>query len=81
MVVIYTSGHQNNAENTLLAVDFLIKQSVFNMSTAGRMDVRKPLSIQVMWSTWKACEVAQKYNYFPWGGAHLGYLLWELHQL
>lgn len=53
MVVIYTSGHQNNEENALLAFDFLIKESGFNVSTTDRTDVCKPLSIQVMWSACK----------------------------
>lgn len=53
MVVIYTSGHQNNKENALLAFDFLIKESGFNVSTTDRTDVCKPLFIQVMWSSCK----------------------------
>ncbi|KAM9094392.1 protein phosphatase Slingshot homolog 1 isoform X1 [Sarcophilus harrisii] len=45
----------------------------FSVSTAGRMHVFKPVSVQAMWSALqilhKACEVARRYNYFPGGMA------------
>lgn len=48
----------------------------FSISTAGRMHVFKPVSVQAMWSALqvlhKACEVARRHNYFPGGVA----LLW-----
>ncbi|XP_015418307.1 PREDICTED: protein phosphatase Slingshot homolog 1 [Myotis davidii] len=48
----------------------------FSVSTAGRMHVFKPVSVQAMWSALqvlhKACEVARRHNYFPGGVA----LLW-----
>ncbi|NXG20668.1 SSH1 phosphatase, partial [Grallaria varia] len=43
----------------------------FSVSTAGRMHIFKPVSVQAMWSALqilhKACEVARRYNYFPGG--------------
>ncbi|NXF12367.1 SSH1 phosphatase, partial [Smithornis capensis] len=43
----------------------------FSVSTAGRMHIFKPVSVQAMWSALqilhKACEVARKHNYFPGG--------------
>ncbi|XP_043413752.1 protein phosphatase Slingshot homolog 1 isoform X1 [Prionailurus bengalensis] len=48
----------------------------FSISTAGRMHVFKPVSVQAMWSALqvlhKACEVARRHNYFPGGVA----LIW-----
>ncbi|XP_074212692.1 protein phosphatase Slingshot homolog 1 isoform X1 [Camelus bactrianus] len=48
----------------------------FSVSTAGRMHVFKPVSVQAMWSALqvlhKACEVARRHNYFPGGVA----LIW-----
>ncbi|XP_032510066.1 protein phosphatase Slingshot homolog 1 isoform X1 [Phocoena sinus] len=48
----------------------------FSVSTAGRMHIFKPVSVQAMWSALqvlhKACEVARRHNYFPGGVA----LLW-----
>ncbi|KAL1768673.1 phosphatase Slingshot-like 1 [Sigmodon hispidus] len=48
----------------------------FSVSTAGRMHIFKPVSVQAMWSALqvlhKACEVARRYNYFPGGVA----LIW-----
>ncbi|KAM6155740.1 protein phosphatase Slingshot homolog 1 [Rhynchocyon petersi] len=48
----------------------------FSVSTAGRLHVFKPVSVQAMWSALqvlhKACEVARRYNYFPGGVA----LIW-----
>ncbi|NXU50526.1 SSH1 phosphatase, partial [Turnix velox] len=45
----------------------------FSVSTAGRMHIFKPVSVQAMWSALqilhKACEVARRYNYFPGGMA------------
>ncbi|NXK32674.1 SSH1 phosphatase, partial [Piprites chloris] len=45
----------------------------FSVSTAGRMHIFKPVSVQAMWSALqilhKACEVARRYNYFPGGVA------------
>uniref|UniRef100_A0ABM5F1M0 protein-serine/threonine phosphatase n=1 Tax=Pogona vitticeps TaxID=103695 RepID=A0ABM5F1M0_9SAUR len=45
----------------------------FSISTAGKMHVFKPVSVQAMWSALqilhKACEVARRYNYFPGGMA------------
>ncbi|XP_067294844.1 protein phosphatase Slingshot homolog 1 [Pseudorasbora parva] len=45
----------------------------FSVSTAGRMHVFKPVSVQAMWSALqmlhKACEVSRRYNYFPGGMA------------
>ncbi|XP_037012191.2 protein phosphatase Slingshot homolog 1 isoform X4 [Artibeus jamaicensis] len=45
----------------------------FSVSTAGRMHVFKPVSVQAMWSALqvlhKACEVARRHNYFPGGVA------------
>ncbi|XP_028904848.1 protein phosphatase Slingshot homolog 1 isoform X2 [Ornithorhynchus anatinus] len=43
----------------------------FSVSTAGRMHIFKPVSVQAMWSALqvlhKACEVARRHNYFPGG--------------
>ncbi|MBZ3876827.1 Protein phosphatase Slingshot-like protein 1 [Sciurus carolinensis] len=48
----------------------------FSVSTAGRMHIFKPVSVQAMWSALqvlhKACEVARRHNYFPGGVA----LIW-----
>ncbi|KAM9622082.1 protein phosphatase Slingshot homolog 1 [Trichechus inunguis] len=48
----------------------------FSVSTAGRLHVFKPVSVQAMWSALqvlhKACEVARRHNYFPGGVA----LIW-----
>ncbi|XP_038618616.1 LOW QUALITY PROTEIN: protein phosphatase Slingshot homolog 1 [Tachyglossus aculeatus] len=48
----------------------------FSVSTAGRMHIFKPVSVQAMWSALqvlhKACEVARRHNYFPGGLA----LIW-----
>ncbi|XP_012586629.1 PREDICTED: protein phosphatase Slingshot homolog 1 isoform X2 [Condylura cristata] len=48
----------------------------FSVSTAGRMHVFKPVSVQAMWSALqvlhKACDVARRHNYFPGGVA----LIW-----
>ncbi|XP_073168468.1 protein phosphatase Slingshot homolog 1 isoform X3 [Lepidochelys kempii] len=45
----------------------------FSVSTAGKMHIFKPVSVQAMWSALqilhKACEVARRYNYFPGGMA------------
>uniref|UniRef100_A0A8C6R0C2 Protein phosphatase Slingshot homolog 1 n=1 Tax=Nannospalax galili TaxID=1026970 RepID=A0A8C6R0C2_NANGA len=45
----------------------------FSVSTAGRMHIFKPVSVQAMWSALqvlhKACEVARRHNYFPGGVA------------
>ncbi|NXA37408.1 SSH1 phosphatase, partial [Eudromia elegans] len=45
----------------------------FSVSTAGRMHIFKPVSVQAMWSALqilhKACEVARRFNYFPGGMA------------
>lgn len=45
----------------------------FSVSTAGRLHVFKPVSVQAMWSALqvlhKACEVSRRYNYFPGGMA------------
>ncbi|TRY83606.1 hypothetical protein DNTS_022090 [Danionella cerebrum] len=45
----------------------------FSVSTAGRLHVFKPVSVQAMWSALqvlhKACEVSRRYNYFPGGVA------------
>ncbi|XP_036908234.1 protein phosphatase Slingshot homolog 1 isoform X2 [Sturnira hondurensis] len=45
----------------------------FSVSTAGRMHVFKPVSVQAMWSALqvlhKACEVSRRHNYFPGGVA------------
>ncbi|KAA0717113.1 Protein phosphatase [Triplophysa tibetana] len=45
----------------------------FSVSTAGRLHVFKPVSVQAMWSAiqvlHKACEVSRRYNYFPEGMA------------
>nr|XP_055055416.1 protein phosphatase Slingshot homolog 1 [Misgurnus anguillicaudatus] len=45
----------------------------FSMSTAGRLHVFKPVSVQAMWSALqvlhKACEVSRRNNYFPGGMA------------
>uniref|UniRef100_A0A8C3KI52 Protein phosphatase Slingshot homolog 1 n=1 Tax=Calidris pygmaea TaxID=425635 RepID=A0A8C3KI52_9CHAR len=47
----------------------------FSVSTAGRMHIFKPVSVQAMWYVsalqilHKACEVARRYNYFPGGMA------------
>nr|XP_034990846.1 protein phosphatase Slingshot homolog 1 isoform X2 [Zootoca vivipara] len=45
----------------------------FSVSTAGRMHIFKPVSVQAMWSALqilhKACEVARRHNYFPGGMA------------
>ncbi|XP_026103652.1 protein phosphatase Slingshot homolog 1-like [Carassius auratus] len=45
----------------------------FSVSTAGRLHVFKPVSVQAMWSALqvlhKACEVSCRYNYFPGGMA------------
>ncbi|XP_042297892.1 protein phosphatase Slingshot homolog 1 isoform X2 [Sceloporus undulatus] len=45
----------------------------FSISTAGKMHIFKPVSVQAMWSALqilhKACEVARRYNYFPGGMA------------
>nr|XP_044988223.1 protein phosphatase Slingshot homolog 1 isoform X2 [Jaculus jaculus] len=76
MVVVYTSGRQDTEENILLGVDFSSKESGFSVSTAGRMHIFKPVSVQAMWSALqvlhKACEVARRHNYFPGGVA----LIW-----
>ncbi|NWI67386.1 SSH1 phosphatase, partial [Todus mexicanus] len=87
MVVVYSSGRQDTEENILLGVDFSSKEryqvltgflfplsvSGFSVSTAGRMHIFKPVSVQAMWSALqilhKACEVARRYNYFPGGMA------------
>ncbi|XP_075390559.1 protein phosphatase Slingshot homolog 1 isoform X2 [Tenrec ecaudatus] len=48
----------------------------FSVSTAGRLHIFKPVSVQAMWSALqvlhKACEVARRHNYFPGGVA----LIW-----
>ncbi|XP_008568015.1 PREDICTED: protein phosphatase Slingshot homolog 1 isoform X1 [Galeopterus variegatus] len=76
MVVVYSSGRQDTEENILLGVDFSSKESGFSVSTAGRMHIFKPVSVQAMWSALqvlhKACEVARRHNYFPGGVA----LIW-----
>uniref|UniRef100_A0ACB8FZB7 Uncharacterized protein n=1 Tax=Sphaerodactylus townsendi TaxID=933632 RepID=A0ACB8FZB7_9SAUR len=45
----------------------------FSVSTAGKMHIFKPVSVQAMWSALqilhKSCEVARRYNYFPGGMA------------
>uniref|UniRef100_A0A8C1T0P2 Protein phosphatase Slingshot homolog 1 n=1 Tax=Cyprinus carpio TaxID=7962 RepID=A0A8C1T0P2_CYPCA len=45
----------------------------FSVTTAGRMHIFKPVSVQAMWSALqilhKACEVSRRYNYFPGGMA------------
>ncbi|XP_016305667.1 protein phosphatase Slingshot homolog 1-like [Sinocyclocheilus anshuiensis] len=45
----------------------------FSVSTAGRLYVFKPVSVQAMWSAiqvlHKACEVSRRYNHFPGGMA------------
>nr|XP_060642098.1 protein phosphatase Slingshot homolog 1 isoform X1 [Anolis sagrei ordinatus] len=45
----------------------------FSVSTAGKMHIFKPVSVQAMWSAlqilYKACDVARQYNYFPGGMA------------
>ncbi|KAJ6656629.1 hypothetical protein lerEdw1_003516, partial [Lerista edwardsae] len=45
----------------------------FSVTTAGKMYIFKPVSVQAMWSALqilhKACEVARRYNYFPGGMA------------
>ncbi|XP_063000018.1 protein phosphatase Slingshot homolog 1 [Elgaria multicarinata webbii] len=45
----------------------------FSVSTAGKMHIFKPVSVQAMWSALqilhKACEMARRYNYFPGGVA------------
>ncbi|XP_056313953.1 protein phosphatase Slingshot homolog 1 [Danio aesculapii] len=45
----------------------------FSVSTAGRLHIFKPVSVQAMWSALqvlhKACEVSRRYNYFPGGMA------------
>uniref|UniRef100_A0A8C2AXU1 protein-serine/threonine phosphatase n=1 Tax=Cyprinus carpio TaxID=7962 RepID=A0A8C2AXU1_CYPCA len=45
----------------------------FSVSTAGRLHVFKPVSVQAMWSALqvlhKACELSRRYNYFPGGMA------------
>ncbi|XP_053135981.1 protein phosphatase Slingshot homolog 1 isoform X2 [Hemicordylus capensis] len=45
----------------------------FSVSTAGRMHIFKPVSVQAMWSALqilhKSCEVARRHNYFPSGMA------------
>ncbi|XP_047683255.1 protein phosphatase Slingshot homolog 1 isoform X2 [Prionailurus viverrinus] len=76
MVVVDSSGRQDTEESILLGVDFSSKESGFSVSTAGRMHVFKPVSVQAMWSALqvlhKACEVARRHNYFPGGVA----LIW-----
>uniref|UniRef100_A0A8D2KZP7 Protein phosphatase Slingshot homolog 1 n=1 Tax=Varanus komodoensis TaxID=61221 RepID=A0A8D2KZP7_VARKO len=45
----------------------------FSVSTAGKIHIFKPVSVQAMWSALqilhKACEVARRHNYFPSGMA------------
>ncbi|KAM6423017.1 protein phosphatase Slingshot homolog 1 isoform 2-T2 [Liasis olivaceus] len=45
----------------------------FSVSTAGKMHIFKPVSVQAMWSALqvlhKACEMARRHNYFPGGMA------------
>ncbi|XP_063171938.1 protein phosphatase Slingshot homolog 1 isoform X2 [Candoia aspera] len=45
----------------------------FSVSTAGKMHIFKPVSVQAMWSALqvlhKACEMARRHNYFPGGVA------------
>uniref|UniRef100_A0A672P2R2 Protein phosphatase Slingshot homolog 1 n=1 Tax=Sinocyclocheilus grahami TaxID=75366 RepID=A0A672P2R2_SINGR len=45
----------------------------FSVTSAGRMHIFKPVSVQAMWSALqilhKACEVSRRYNYFPGGMA------------
>ncbi|XP_065106802.2 protein phosphatase Slingshot homolog 1 isoform X1 [Paramisgurnus dabryanus] len=45
----------------------------FSVTTAGRMHIFKPVSVQAMWSALqilhKVCEVSRRYNYFPGGMA------------
>ncbi|KAL7986585.1 hypothetical protein Chor_012868 [Crotalus horridus] len=45
----------------------------FSISTAGKMHIFKPVSVQAMWSALqilhKACEMARRHNYFPGGMA------------
>ncbi|KAM6964959.1 protein phosphatase Slingshot homolog 1 [Aplochiton taeniatus] len=45
----------------------------FSVSTAGRIHLFKPVSVQAMWSALqilhKVCEVSRRYNYFPGGMA------------
>ncbi|KAM6986490.1 protein phosphatase Slingshot homolog 1 [Aplochiton taeniatus] len=45
----------------------------FSVTTAGRLHVFKPVSVQAMWSALqilhKVCEVSRRFNYFPGGMA------------
>uniref|UniRef100_A0A673FJM1 Protein phosphatase Slingshot homolog 1 n=1 Tax=Sinocyclocheilus rhinocerous TaxID=307959 RepID=A0A673FJM1_9TELE len=45
----------------------------FSVTSAGRMHIFKPVSVQAMWSALqilhKACEVSRRYSYFPGGMA------------